>query len=90
MTLAGLAVLFYGFFVAFKFRNTLGQGSLAEAWDKLLGMISLFIFGFITYAAQIISSRELVDPQLVAATLLLFGSIFIAATAKVNYDAFGI
>lgn len=90
LTIAGLVILFYGFFTAFKFRNKLGTGSLADAWDKLIGLIALFIFGYIVYLAQVVSGREIVDPQIVAGLLLFFGSIFVAATAYVNYDAYGI
>ncbi len=90
LTLSGLLILFYGFFVAFKFRNKLGTGTLAEAWDKLIGLVSLFILGYIVYTAQIVSGEELVNPQIVAALLMFFGSVFVAATAYVNYDAYGI
>jgi hypothetical protein len=90
LTLGGLLTLFYGFFVAFKFRNTLGTGKLAEAWDKLIGMIALFILGYITFSAQIISDKQLLDPQLVSGLLFFSGAVFVAATAKLNYDVYAV
>lgn len=90
LTLGGLLTLFYGFFVAFKFRNTLGSGKLAEAWDKLIGMIALFILGYITFSAQIISEKQLLDPQLVSGLLFFSGAVFVAATAKLNYDVYAV
>ncbi len=90
LTLGGLLTLFYGFFVAFKFRNTLGTGKLAEAWDKLIGMIALFILGYITFSAQIISEKQLLDPQLVSGLLFFSGAVFVAATAKLNYDVYAV
>ena len=86
----GLITLFYGFFVAFKFRNTLGKGKLAEAWDKLIGMISLFILGYITYGAQVVSNTQLLDPKIVSGLLFFSGAIFVAATAKLNYDVYAV
>lgn len=90
LTVGGLLTLFYGFFVAFKFRNTLGSGKLAEAWDKLIGMIALFILGYITFSAQIISEKQLLDPQLVSGLLFFGGAVFVAATAKLNYDVYAV
>ena len=90
LTLGGLLTLFYGFFVAFKFRNTLGTGKLAEAWDKLIGLIALFILGYITFSAQIISDKQLLDPQLVSGLLFFSGAVFVAATAKLNYDVYAV
>jgi hypothetical protein len=90
LTIGGLLTLFYGFFVAFKFRNTLGTGKLAEAWDKLIGMIALFILGYITFSAQIISDKQLLDPQLVSGLLFFSGAVFVAATAKLNYDVYAV
>ena len=88
LTSIGLVVLIYGFFVAFRVRNTLGSGDLAEAWDKLLGMIALFIFGYITYLAQLISGDPLIDPELVTAGIFLGGAIFVAVVARLNYSVF--
>ena len=88
LTVAGLLILFYGFFIAFKFRSTLSTGKLAEAWDKLIGMIALFILGYITYAAQIVSDVNILDPEIVSGLLFFSGAIFVAATAKLNYDVY--
>lgn len=88
LTAGGILTLLYGFFTAFKFRNTLGKGKLAEAWDKLIGMISLFILGYITFAAQVISDKQFLDPKLISALIFFAGSIFVAAVAKLNYDVY--
>ncbi|AOV95411.1 hypothetical protein AQV86_05860 [Nanohaloarchaea archaeon SG9] len=88
LTGGGLLALFYGFFTAFEFRNTLGKGKLAEAWDKLIGMIALFILGYIAFAAQIISSKQFLDPKLISALIFFAGAIFVAAVAKLNYDVY--
>lgn len=90
LTAGGLFTLFYGFFVAFKFRNTLGKGKLAEAWDKLIGMIALFILGYIIFSAQLISQKQLLDPKIVSGLLFFSGAIFVAATAKLNYDVYAV
>lgn len=89
-TTAGLLVIIYGFFVAFKFRNTLGTGRIAEAWDKLIGLIAFFIFGYIAYLAQLISGKEFLGTDLMVSIIFLFGAVFVAATAYLNYDAYGI
>lgn len=90
LTGAGLLVLFYGFFVAFKFRNKLGMGKLAEAWDKLIGLIALFILGYIAFSAQLVSNKQLLDPKTVSGLLFFSGAIFVAATAKLNYDVYAV
>lgn len=88
LTGAGLIALFYGFFTAFEFRNSLGKGKLAEAWDKLIGMISLFILGYIVFGAQIISSKQFLDPKLISALIFFPGAVFVAAVSKLNYDVY--
>lgn len=88
LTAGGLLTLFYGFFVAFDFRNTLGRGKLAEAWDKLIGMIALFILGYITFLAQIISTKQFLDPKIISSLIFFAGSVFVAAVAKLNYDVY--
>ncbi|MCJ7428835.1 MAG: hypothetical protein MUP66_00420 [Candidatus Nanohaloarchaeota archaeon QJJ-5] len=88
LTVVGLGFLIYGFFVAFRFRETLGTGRLAEAWDKLLGLIALFIFGYIAYLAQLISGDPLVDPELITAGIFAAGAIFVATVARLNYQVF--
>ncbi|MFB6115752.1 MAG: hypothetical protein ABEK04_05725 [Candidatus Nanohalobium sp.] len=88
LTAGGIFTLIYGFFVAFKFRNTLGQGKLAEAWDKLIGMIALFILGYISFAAQVISTKQFLDPKLVSALIFFAGAVFVAAVSKLNYDVY--
>lgn len=88
LTAGGILTLLYGFFVAFKFRNTLGSGKLAEAWDKLIGMISLFILGYIAFGAQVVSTRQFLDPKLISALIFFAGSLFVAAVAKLNYDVY--
>lgn len=88
LTGGGLIALFYGFFTAFQFRNTLGKGKLAEAWDKLIGMIALFILGYIAFGAQVISDKQLLDPQLISALIFFAGAVFVAAVSKLNYDVY--
>lgn len=88
LTAGGIITLLYGFFTAFQFRNTLGQGKLAEAWDKLIGMIALFILGYIAFMAQVISSKQFLDPKLISALIFFAGAVFVAAVAKLNYDVY--
>lgn len=90
LTAAGLLTLFYGFFVAFKFRNSLGSGRLAEAWDKLIGMIALFILGYIVFLAQVISTRQFLDPKIISGLIFFAGAVFVAVTAKLNYDVYAV
>ncbi|MFB6175370.1 MAG: hypothetical protein ABEJ87_05375 [Candidatus Nanohalobium sp.] len=88
LTAGGILTLIYGFFTAFEFRNTLGKGKLAEAWDKLIGMIALFILGYIAFSAQIISSKRFLDPRLISALVFFAGAVFVAAVAKLNYNVY--
>lgn len=90
MTSIGLIILIAGFLVGLRFRNSLETGSLARAWDKLLGLISLFIFGYIAYIAQIISEEELVNIEIVTSAVFLGGSIFVLAVAYLNYKAYAV
>jgi hypothetical protein len=87
-TVAGIFTLIYGFFLAFKFRNILGRGKLADAWDKVLGMISLFIFGYIAYGAQLISDEQFISLELVASLIFFAGAIFVAVVSYLNVQAF--
>lgn len=90
ITSVGLIILIAGFLVGLKFRNSLETGSLARAWDKLLGLIALFIFGYIAYIAQIISGEELVDIEIITSAVFLGGSIFVLAVAYLNYKVYAV
>lgn len=90
VTAVGIAVLLYGFFVAFKLRNKLGGGQLADAWDKVLGMISLFIFGYIAYGAQMVSEEQFISLEIMASLIFFAGAVFVAAIARLNYRVFAV
>ncbi len=90
LTGIGILILLYGFFITFKFRNMLGEGELAKAWNKVLFMIGLFIFGYIAYAAQMVSDQMVISLELLSSTLFFAGAIFVAIIVRLNYKVFSL
>lgn len=87
MTVIGLGILTYGLYVIIRLRRLLETGTLKRAWDQLMVFVILFIVGYVGFLLQIGTGLHLLDANLIAATLFLFGAVFVAVAAYVNYDA---
>lgn len=88
MTFLGVLILIYGFYEAKKLRDTLGEGSLKEAWDLLSVFIALFIVGYIAFLVILVSETVYVPPEMLTAVVFFLGSVFVAMTAYYNRKAF--
>lgn len=87
MTFLGLIILTFGLYVIMKLRRLLGSGTLKRAWDRLMILVILFIVGYVGFLVQVLFDVRLVNANLIAGALFLFGAVFVAAVAYLNYDA---
>lgn len=89
MTVIGMIVLVYGLYLVMKLRDILETGTLKEAWDRFAALVLLFLVGYVGFLMQqLLSDFYILDATLFAATLFLFGAVFVAAVAYFTYSAF--
>lgn len=87
MTGIGLLILLYGLYLVMKLRALLETGTLKRAWDRLAVLVVFFIVGYVGYLGQTAFDIHMLDTDLIAGALFLFGAVFVAAVAYFNYEA---
>lgn len=87
LTGLGLLVLLYGLYQAKQLRETLGTGSVKEAWDILTVFIIIFILGYTGFLATLIIDISL-ESEIITSSVFFLGSVFVAMTAYYNKEAF--
>lgn len=87
MTGIGLLILLYGLYLVMQLRALLETGTLKQAWDRLAALVLFFIVGYIGYLVQIVLDIHVLDTDIIAGALFLFGAVFVAAVAYFNLDA---
>lgn len=92
LSLLGLVLLAGGLYQAYILRNTLKQGTLKEAWDKLSVLITIFLLGYIGFILNMFTGISAFgaesDYTLMVSVIFFLGGLFVLATAYYNKDAF--
>ena len=88
LSFAGIIFLVGGLLEAKKLRDTLKEGTVKNAWDKLSVLISVFIIGYLGLIVNVLYPGKIIETELVTATVFFLGGIFVLATAYYNKEAF--
>lgn len=93
LTVAGVGLLSYGFYEAKELRELLETGELKEAWDTLSILIIMFLIGYLALLLQLVGVLPVdlsMTPvaQILVSSVFALGSVFVAATARLNKEVY--